>query len=1135
MEIRLPRSATQVITLLLSGMFRALCTGVTLALWLAPAALALTNAPAALTADIPAQPLAQALVAFAQQTGLHLVYVSALVRNKNSCAVAAGRSADEALARLLEGTGLKFEFLTARSVHILADVPPPTAQLPPAAEESQPFLPVIMVTGSRIPVPNNITATSLLQIVTSQDIALAGYRDSFDVINTLPQMINSAGLDGGNTSNYWGITTADLRGLGPQRTVVLINGRRLGPGDPNTGNPAPAPNLDQIPLAMVDRVEVLTGGASATYGSDAVAGVVNFILKDHVQGVQIDSQYGFAQHTQQNSYIQGLEAESGTTPPLGTRVDGFKRDVSVLGGTGFHDEAGQVTGYFIYHSQNAIYGSERDFTDCAAYSANYWFGVPTQTGIVCSGSSSSNAFTPNAGQGPKTYSVVGNRFVPWPVPNSVPPPYFNYAPYRSLQRQDTRYQAGLLAHVEIDPAATPYVELNFMDDRTRVPDGPSGLFQFLNPLTPDGNFFVNCSNPLLSAQEATILCTPDQIAADKAHPGGASADVNIGRRNVEGHGRLQSFEHRNYRAVVGVNGRLGNAWSYGAYALYHYNSLSVTHDNYLNLAAIDNALQVTTDHLGHAVCISGGSCVPYNIFTTGAVTAQQLAYLNVTGHDRGGNSEQILQADVTGQLGAYGLVVPWARDGVAFNAGAEQRVETLRFVPDAAEVLGDLSGFGGNFSGPNSGIGIVAINKRVAVDEGFLELRIPIAQDRPLTRDLTLGAGYRYSVYSTAGATSTYRADLLFAPVRDVELRASFEHVVRAPNLIELYTPLTYGAADSVGGGDPCASNGATPATASLTQCTHTGVTAAQYGNGVAKTFGGTSMLVQCSIACGEVSGGNPRLAPESADTWSMGFTFTPSAIPTLTGSVDYFHILLKGEIGAVPAGVTLSQCLATGDPSWCSQIVRTPAGSLFGSTVAGGGYIVQRDVNTGTALVSGTDLQMNYRQQLFGRWGSLRASLTGTWLLHNIAAPYRSAPSYDCAGLFGFNCLNGSVNPPWRHNLRLTWEAPWNVQLSAQWRFIGRSDFDNNSPQTALQYIEEGFYDPVLTHIPSYSYFDLSAIWTVTPHVQVRAGVNNVFDKDPPFIAQGDISGVSSGVINTFPIYDVVGRSIFMVLRATF
>src|SRR5262249_22945048 len=156
------------------------------------------------------------------------------------------------------------------------------------------------------------------------------------------------------------------------------------------------------------------------------------------------------------------------------------------------------------------------------------------------------------------------------------------------------------------------------------------------------------------------------------------------------------------------------------------------------------------------------------------------------------------------------------------------------------------------------------------------------------------------------------------------------------------------------------------------------------------------------------------------------------------------------------PSVITVEQCLASGDPTWCSQIVRTPAGALFGANVAGGGYIVARNLNTGTARVSGIDVQANYRQLLPRRWGALTASLTGSWIRQNSSTPYRSAASYDCAGLFGRLCLGGSVNPTWRHNLRVTWEMPGNLQLSAQWRFIGRTGFDNNSTQIALQNQEE-------------------------------------------------------------------------------
>src|SRR5262249_30608997 len=335
-----------------------------------------------------------------------------------------------------------------------------TSVAAPVPRQPAAVLPEVMLTGSRIPVPANVLATSPLQVITAQDIVLSGHLDTVSVMSDLPQMTISSRADYGNFSSplntAGGFATADLRGLGPQRTVVLINGRRLGIGDSNTTNPNAAPDLDQIPLAMVERVEVLTGGASATYGSDAVAGVVNFIFKDHVQGVQVEGQYGFAQHTQQNSYIQGQAAAVGITPPTGSRIDGSRRGVSVLAGTAFAEDRGHVTGYFVYQSQQAVYGADRDFTACSALSTNALLQVPTEPGVTCLLSGQSNFFARAPDGDP--YSVVGDRFVPWPAPGSVPPPRFNQQSYYSSQRQFSRYQAGLLARMDFARAVTPYLE-----------------------------------------------------------------------------------------------------------------------------------------------------------------------------------------------------------------------------------------------------------------------------------------------------------------------------------------------------------------------------------------------------------------------------------------------------------------------------------------------------------------------------------------------------------------------------------------------------------------------------------------------------------------------------------------------------
>jgi iron complex outermembrane recepter protein len=1076
--------------------------------------------------EIDAQPIAKALTIFARQTGLHLVYVSTVVRDQSSHAVPAGLAPGDALRTLLEGTGLRFEFLTAHSVRILSAAtgsPAPSSGTPTA-----PDLEEVVVTGSRIPVSPEVAASGPVQIITANEVQLQGGRDAVDLISALPQMITSSGADSSNhsspASSAGGITTADLRGLRPQRTLVLINGRRLGPGDPNTANPNPAPDLDQIPVAMIDRVEVLTGGASATYGPDAIAGVVNFILKDDLQGVQIDSQYGFDEHRQQDGFVEQLERQADFAAPTGTRIDGMRRDVSVLAGTAFDSGAGQLTGYFSFDSQDPVQGSARDYTACPLISLNQVTGETGDNALLCQGSaSSSNLFIPVVGS-ENSYSVVGDRFVPFPAAGAVPPSYFNYSAGYYSQREDDRYLAGLLGHVELSPAVRPFVEFGFMDDRTREALSPSGLFAEYNTLTMDGSYAINCGNPLLSMQEATVLCTPAQIAADRQRPGSESAAVWISRRNIEGGGRESSFEHRDYRAVAGIDGALGTAWRYELYSLWHSTSLLQTYNNYLSNSAISQALQVTTGNAGQPVCISGGRCVPYDIFSTGAVTAQQVAWLEKPASDAGDSTEQIIEGSLTGELSDLGLVLPWAHAGLGLNIGFQHRSEALRFSPDAVEQSNDLSDFS---------LEAVPLHRRVSVNEGYIEIRAPLAQDAKLVKELSVAAGYRFSGYSTAGVTNTWKFDLQYAPFQDLRLRASIDRAVREPSLIELYTPLAYGLSGTVLE-DPCAPTaGGQHAAASLAECLHTGVTAAQYGNGIAQAYGGTSSIPQCVQSCTVFTGGNPALLAEYADTWSAGVLLTPRVLENARVSLDYFHISLRGEIGSVPEGVTLQQCLTTGDPVLCEQIVRAPSGSLTGTMLAGGGYILANDVNTGSALVSGIDLLLSDRMSLPGSWGALTMMLNGNWLEQNAATPYRTAPRYDCAGLFGNTCLNGSVNPNWRHNLRLIWELQRGLQLSAQWRFIGRTSFDNNSNQPLLQNQEEGAYDPVLAHIGSYSYLDLSMLWQISQHIQWRVGVTNVFDRDPPLLP-GEVS-LQAGELHTFALYDLLGRNVFLALRANF
>jgi iron complex outermembrane receptor protein len=294
-----------------------------------------------------------------------------------------------------------------------------TTPAPP--EETAAPIQEVVVTGSRIPVPANISATSPTTTVSTQDIHLQGQTDTIEVLNSLPQNIVT-NADLGNQSNpltaAGGVATADLRGLGPQRTLVLIDGRRLGIGDPNTQNPNPAPDLDQIPAAMIERIDVVTGGASAVYGSDATAGVINFIMKKNFQGIQIDGQYADFMHDNNLSGIQALDAATAASTgdpafkaPSGNTTFGARRDLSILMGTNFADNAGNITVYLTYHNQAPVAENRTDYGTCLMIENGLLTGGPLN-GFTCLGSSNSNIFIMGPNQTP--YSVVGHQFLPYP-------------------------------------------------------------------------------------------------------------------------------------------------------------------------------------------------------------------------------------------------------------------------------------------------------------------------------------------------------------------------------------------------------------------------------------------------------------------------------------------------------------------------------------------------------------------------------------------------------------------------------------------------------------------------------------------------------------------------------------------------
>lgn len=1103
---------------------------------------------------IQAQGLGPALKQLAQSRGLQVLYLSNTVRDVRTRGADGDITAEEAFDQLLTGTGLTYRYLDEKTVtvvpvstssfsegagvslqttgdeavvadspvpksksiyadsYLLAQALPVSAQQQIAAPAETPALEAIIVTGSRIAAPNEVS-TSPIQVITSQSIQVSGKTDISDIINQLPQNFNNdLGQDLGNGTSglttAGGVATADLRGLGPNRTLVLIDGRRLGVGSPNTAISSPAPDLDQIPAGLVERVEVVTGGASAAYGSDAIAGVVNFIMKRNFQGFQVDGQMGQNWHDNNNTFAQNLVQQFGYPPPTGTAKDGRNRSFDMLMGTNFADGNGNVTAYLSYRHADPVASSQRDFGACQLF-PNF-DNNGNVNGVSCGGSSNSNWFQPTGGPNAgSVYSVSGHSFVPFGSIATTPPSTYNSQPFIFMTREDDRYNAAFMAHQEITQYFQPYTEFFFMDDKTHQQVAPAALFKDSNPLDPTGagDYYVNCSNPLLSAQQRGTLCTPAQIAADTAVPGSAAAQVRIGRRNLEGGDRFIDFEHTNYRAVVGSKGNFADAWNYDIYGQYFYTSFSDSNQKYLSYAGIGNALLVTGT-AANPRCISGAGCVPYNIFADGGVTPAQLNYLYQLGTAQGASTLRTLHADVTGKLGNYGIASPFATEGVGVNVGFEHRSDHEFLQPDSAEESGLLSGFGS---------AVAPIDASVSVKEEFVELRAPLVQDKPGAKELLFDTGYRRSDYSTAGVTNTYKFEVQYAPIADYRFRASFDRAVRAPSVAELFTPPIVGLAAV--GNDPCAP----PISFSLLQCQRTGVTAAQYNSGSIPQ-GTASQLSQ------ETSG-NATLKPEQGDTYTLGVNFAPSQIAHFTGSIDYFHIQVKDEVGTIPYLVIVSNCANTGDPTYCGQIVRQPGtGSLNGNTVAGGGFVVQKLYNLGTAVNSGIDVQMNYRLDLPTGFGGISFALNGAYLLHNEAQPLPGAHTYDCASLFGFTCQ--TINPRWHHIFRTTWDSPWDVSASLTWRYIGSVSQDNNSGDPTLHFATFGAYDFFNARIPSFSYVDLEATWNVNKILQIRAGANNVLDKDPPIINTDIAPG---GAANTYSSYDMFGRQLFVAFTAKF
>ena len=1015
--------------------------------------------------------------------------------------------------------------VTQPSGPVEAQPTPATSATGEPVQESQD----IIVTGSRIPQPN-LESASPVTVVSNQDVKLSGATRIEDVLNSLPsvQPSQASGVSNGAT----GAATVDLRNLGSKRTLVLVNGRRLMPGDPNSASQAA--DLNVIPSALVKRVEVLTGGASSVYGADAVAGVVNFIMDTDFTGIRLDAQYGVYQHENKcptisngRSICDALLARQGQGLrgygfPTGSVADGGSFDGTVSIGAKFDDGRGHAMAYFGYRKVNPVLQARRDYSVCALGGT----GNPRCAGSATSAEGNALVFSNAVTTGTSTFFTFGpNRT----LVNDVT--LFNYNPYNYYMRPDERYIGGAFANYEVDDAIKPYLEFMFMDDHTLAQIAPSGDF---------GNTFtLNCDNPLMSAQAQSVVCAPENLingfignfplatgAAYNPNPGNPPITFfdargntynqgyfNLLRRNVEGGPRISDLTHTNFRGVLGTRGDLSNVWSYDAYFQYGRTNYTQVYKNEFSQARLNRALNVVNvDATGAVVPVgtAGSSiicrsvldntdptCVPYDIF--GTPSAAAVNYLNVFGVIEGKTNEQVAHFDITGSLGEMGFKTPWADDGVAVNLGAEWRKESLSLNPDQSFQTGDLTG---------QGAPTLPVHGAFHVGEVFGEVQIPIVQHNFID-ELSLTAGYRKSWYKLDNGnkfdTDTYKIGAEFAPVRDVRFRAAYNRAVRAPNIQELFAPQFVGLDAS---DDPCAGFA---------------ITATDYGCLAQGMVVGQNTPLNPAAQYNGLIGGEPSLLPEKATTKTVGVVLQPRFLPRFAATVDWYNIKIDGAIQGFGADAILTNCVndttATSVAASCALVHRNPAGSIW---LSPDGYVIDLPHNVGGVETQGIDGSASYSHPL-GGIGNLSASFVGTYVKKYVVQDGLN-PAYDCAGFYGAIC--GNPFPKWRHKVRAGVQTPFGLGVSVQWRYVGKVKSERLSDDVVLG-------GPVVQlgrKVKAQNYFDLATTFDIGDHYNLRLGVNNIFDRDPPLFpnARGACA-VATCNGNTYGgTYDALGRYLY-------
>lgn len=961
----------------------------------------------------------------------------------------------------------------------------------------------IIVTGSRIVSPN-VTSLSPVQAVNADQIKSTGITNIQELLLKNPAFgtpalsrTNSAFLTSG-----MGAATVDLRDLGSDRTLVLINGRRVVAGLPGSSTV----DLNVIPTQFLERVDVLTGGASSLYGSDAVAGVVNFIYKTDFEGIEAEGQYGLTARGDSPRYQGNL----------------------TLGGN-FADHRGNIMVHFGYSKEEGLLSRSRgnsqvDDVDTFAYVtgdpadygipyAPYLSSYPLQGRFDVNGTASSGddfTYDPATGQLRRCFSTNGGTApgaCGLPAGTQIGPDGFNRQNYRTLAVPVERYLMAMRGHYDLTDSIRLVAEGTYA--KTKASREIEAFALDVSNIYPVSGRMpietllggVTYVNPLVPA---AIL------AAAKDTDGDGLRDIGFARRLGEVGTRSASTTRDFYRFVLGLEGDLADGrfhWDFS----YNYGQTteSQTSNGQVNVLNFANALAAVRDvddvngngSRTDAICASATAraqgCVPINIFGAGAITPEALAYVNAQQSYKTDISQQVVTANISGEL----FDLPAGPLGVAI--GAEYRREKSSEDNDAL-----------TNAGLNAGNALPDTSGSFTVKEVYGEVNIPLLADQPFFHRLSLRAAGRLSDYSTVGTVYSYSFGAEWAPVEDVRFRGTYARAVRAPNIGELYS----GPSQTFPSGlqDPCDGIGLTGGGAVGDRCrTNAGVLANIRANGA-------FTLTQADLQ--GISGfdsGNTNLSEEKSDSYTLGVVVSPKSLgaENLVLSVDYYNISIKDAIVAPPRQFILNQCYQEGVQDFCDLITRRAF--TTGSNSAGSiEYVNAPQVNGGKLKVAGIDTVLSYATSLerVGLPGSLTARLSYTHVLTGYSVPVPGAPRDPFAGEIGtskdrFTATLGYKVDKFRFNLTGT--------------YIGKAYEDD-------QFLALYELDPHAISIPAQFYMDMQASWSPAKAFEFYVGVDNMFDKKAPNILSGTPSNVT-GSATAADVYDIFGRRFYTGVRFKF